>query len=618
MWHTYYPQDGQWSTVEEALNVHTIDELTLLATLLPGGGVGGRKAQRIAAFCRALKGKSLKGLFSRLSELEQAVVAQAVHAPDARFNPMGFEIRHGEAADFGRKGTHGIAEPSLLCLFIYGKHIPLDLRARLEKLVPAPAERPVPTVEEIAAKIEVVVPPYGAGNPRDKTVRRKLPVYRSDGEIRAVAELAGVLRLIEAGQIQVTPKTRQVAAKSRRQISEVLEDGDFFAQGQRPRWSRSGSRVVEDDAPIRAFAWPGLLTNGGLARPVKGRLRLTAAGKKALRSPPADTLRTLWQDWQRDADFDELRRISEVKGVSTLGYDLSDPRVRRARIADALACCPPGEWIEVDAFFDHLRAGGYDFQITGEPWRLYMEDYPKQPLDGWDEPRLWLILQARYILCVLFEVMATLGMLDVAYTTPTHAREDTAEVSDLDSISRYDGLRYFRLTPLGLYCLGLAATYAAEVPDVSGSLRVQTDLTIVAATELPRSTRLVLDLYAERASDTAWHLERSRLLAAIEAKNSVARFREFLADHVAGPLPESALEFLRDCEERGRCLKLTGAGKIVECPDAALAAKVAGDSRTRKHCMLAGERHLVVPARSEGAFRRALQKLGYGWPGEGD
>ncbi len=509
MWHTYYPQDGEWATVEEALDVHTIDEIMVLATLLPGRRIGGRKAQRIAVFCRALKGRSLKDLFSRLSELEQAAVAQAVHAPDARFSPTGFEIRHGEAADFGKKGTHGIAEPSLLCLFIYGKHIPLDLRARLVKLVRAPAERPVATVDDVAAKIEVVVPPHGAGstrrvasatNPRDKTVRRKLPVYRSDGEVRAVAELAGMLRLIEAGQIRVTPKTSQVTAKSRRQISEVLEDGDFFAQGQRMRWSRSGSRVLEDDAPIRAFAWPRLLANGGLVRPVKGRLRLTAAGKKALRSPPADTLRTLWQAWQRDADFDELRRISEVKGVSTLGYDLSDPRARRARIAAALASCPPGEWIEADAFFDHMRAGGYDFQITDKPWLLYMEDYPKHPLDGWDEPRLWLILQGRYILCVLFEYMATLGMLDVAYTAPDHAREDTAEVSDLASISRYDGLRTFRLTPLGLYCLGLAASYATEVPGVGGSLRVQADLTNLAATELPRSTRLVLDLHAERAS----------------------------------------------------------------------------------------------------------------------
>jgi hypothetical protein len=32
--------------------------------------------------------------------------------------------------------------------------------------------------------------------------------------------------------------------------------------------------------------------------------------------------------------------------------------------------------------------------------------------------------------------------------------------------------------------------------------------------------------------------------------------------------------------------------------------------------MLAGERHLVVPAEAESAFRRALHELGYGLAGE--
>jgi hypothetical protein len=35
------------------------------------------------------------------------------------------------------------------------------------------------------------------------------------------------------------------------------------------------------------------------------------------------------------------------------------------------------------------------------------------------------------------------------------------------------------------------------------------------------------------------------------------------------------------------------------------------DSRTRKYCMLAGERHLVVPAYSEAKFKRTLREVGY-------
>ena len=38
---------------------------------------------------------------------------------------------------------------------------------------------------------------------------------------------------------------------------------------------------------------------------------------------------------------------------------------------------------------------------------------------------------------------------------------------------------------------------------------------------------------------------------------------------------------------------------------------IANDTRTRKHCLRAGERHLVVAASSEAAFRRALRDAGY-------
>jgi hypothetical protein len=43
----------------------------------------------------------------------------------------------------------------------------------------------------------------------------------------------------------------------------------------------------------------------------------------------------------------------------------------------------------------------------------------------------------------------------------------------------------------------------------------------------------------------------------------------------------------------------------------AAVAEVVHSIDTRKHCMRAGERHLVVPAASEAAFRLALREIGY-------
>lgn len=614
----FFPRDSEWKTLEQALQAHTRDELDMLGAALDLPKLQGRKDERIARLVEGMTGESLRQAWSQLSELQQAAVAQAVHSPDASFSPQGFKIRFGEKPDFGTEAisSHGLDRASLLCLFIHGRHVPLDLRERLLAIVPRPAVPDVPTVAEIPAKVATLVPPYTTGNRTGKAVKRHLAVYRSDGERRAVAEFAGVLRLIDAGQVAVTPKTFKVTAQSQRLIAEVLEGGDYFTA---ERWQtvRSEPSPRYEETSIRSFGWPQLLVEAGLVRSRGGRMHLTAAGRKALSMPPAAVLKGLWDAWRETTDTDELARISGVRGIGRCR--LSDPRRRRTAIARALAQCPPGQWVEIDAFWNHLRAAGHDFQVTPTPWELTVEGLLEQiPLDIFREQDLWLMLQGRYVLCLLFEYAATLGMIDVAYTSPLHAREDVGDHTDLDYLSRYDGLRYFRLTPLGLYCLGLAETCEAEAPSVRGVLRVTGDLKVTAAVpELPRSAEVLLDLYARKVSKRVWLLERPALLEAIESGRSPARLREFLTEHSAGPLPRAVEKFLDDCEQRARCLRLEGSGQILECPDARLARRIAADKRTGKHCMLAGERRLVVPDGSVAAFRRALRQLGYGWPGSG-
>lgn len=54
-----------------------------------------------------------------------------------------------------------------------------------------------------------------------------------------------------------------------------------------------------------------------------------------------------------------------------------------------------------------------------------------------------------------------------------------------------------------------------------------------------------------------------------------------------------------------------GLARLVECADRKLAEQIATDERMQKLCMRAGERCLVVPSSSEGAFKGILRELGY-------
>ena len=59
-------------------------------------------------------------------------------------------------------------------------------------------------------------------------------------------------------------------------------------------------------------------------------------------------------------------------------------------------------------------------------------------------------------------------------------------------------------------------------------------------------------------------------------------------------------------------LRAWGTALLIECADEDIAARIAGDEHAAKLCLRTGKQHLVVQARSEAAFRKAVRALGLG------
>jgi len=51
---------------------------------------------------------------------------------------------------------------------------------------------------------------------------------------------------------------------------------------------------------------------------------------------------------------------------------------------------------------------------------------------------------------------------------------------------------------------------------------------------------------------------------------------------------------------------------LIECASDSIARLIANDTKLKGLCMLAGDRHLVVPAENEMQFKKTLRGLGYG------
>ncbi|UNN04910.1 hypothetical protein [Rhodococcus opacus] len=129
-------------------------------------------------------------------------------------------------------------------------------------------------------------------------------------EQEASLNLHTVLQLCAAGELRCSEKTRRPSAATVAAVGSQLVHGDFYLHD-----------------PIASFAWPLIIQAGGFAKIEGGRLQLTPKGRTALRRPPAEVIRQLWQRWLTHAVIDEFSRIEQIKGQRAR---MSSPRPRLA------------------------------------------------------------------------------------------------------------------------------------------------------------------------------------------------------------------------------------------------------------------------------------------------
>jgi len=256
-----------------------------------------------------------------------------------------------------------------------------------------------------------------------------------------------------------------------------------------------------------------------------------------------------------------------------------------------------GAWIEVDQLSRYMVASGNEFEVTHDPWKLYIGD-AQYGSPGYGGSHGRDVLQLRYLLCLLFEYAAPLGLVDVAYVPPHEARDyghDMWGTDDLPFLSRYDGLSYIRLTAPGAWCLGLADTYTPAAAPTSTRLSVLPSLQVqVVGGPLAVEEALLLDTWASPITAGSLQLDRLKALAAMEAGHDTAELQAFLQARDAQPLPQPVGAFLAASRKQGRALRSAGTALLIECQDAATAATLARHKETAGLCLAAGDRYLVA------------------------
>ncbi len=585
----------------EVLYQYTNDQLKTLARLCDCGRPT-RKAEIVDCITQAmLNPVSLRQLWEQLDNLAKRAVAAAYYN-EGEFNTTAFVAQYGSLPPRPKKVIAGwhYDQPSLLDLFLHNVHslqnyyqqiprLPDDLMLLLAELVPPPDKFQITGLQQAPSSFK-------------NAVDEIITPTRAETELVGLHDLVAYLRLVDRGEL--SSGTDKLTLGGIKKLLANLLQGDFLPLPEKYRANDT----------IRPFGLDMFARQAGLVIYRPAGLQLTGLGRAYYQSRDPALLLEAVEAWSESNEFDELSRISSIKGQKSRSTSLTPPTGRREAIVEALSWCPPGVWIKLEDFYRAIKIWHFDFEVENSFYPNLYIGHPEYGLLHNDA--YWTLVKGLYINAVLWETLGTIGALDLLYIDPEEATLDVNIPyydDNMFSYSLYDGLKYFRINNLGAYLLGHTGEYVASRPLDPPLFSISENLivTLAAPAEVTPNDRHMLEQVAVPAGSGAYRLEMQQLLLSLETGSGWQELVDFLERRHNGPLPPAVSAWLERARQNSRAFRPGGPALFIKIGSADLADLVTDDPVLQKFCRFVDPKTIVIPANKEKALRTRLKEMEY-------
>lgn len=579
----------------QAMATETVDTLKQFYTAFFGARPKQpRKAEIIQALAAGFADPAqLNAHWQTLGELEQQLIQECIFTYHGRVDRRRFTAKYGQMPEkpktTGRRSFYYFNKsdlPDSVALFFYPadssygeKKIPDALITLLKPMITPP----------VADTLDAITLPDPL--PADCTLKQR--------EVLALNELSALLILLQNKQLKVGEKTGLPSGATLKKVAKEVNE----------YYQASSCREAPGMEFMVSYGWTQLIGNS----PYCKQSGTTLLPARKTTGQPAEIIKSLWEHWIKNRKQDEFRRIDNIKGQNGKGKRyFTDPFERRQAIISALQECPPNQWITFDSLSRYMFVTGSPLVVTTEPEYLYLYDPNYGMLN-----KSWSLIESRYLRCFLVEYAATLGLIDVIMAPPETVNMDndrTWGTDDMDCLSRYDGLRFIRLTSLGAFVLGLSDNYQPSTTSASQTpLTIHRKGRIVFVAQPTPWERQFLARYAEPDQETVWQLSNRKIIETLQVGGSVDEIKQFLLTRETQPfLPEDCESFLNSAAGNIDGVKFKSEALIFTCKNQAMAELISNDKVLARFCQRLDELQIVLPKNKEKQFRDGLYTIGIG------
>jgi hypothetical protein len=226
------------------------------------------------------------------------------------------------------------------------------------------------------------------------------------------------------------------------------------------------------------------------------------------------------------------------------------------------------------------------------------------------------LVQGRYLLVALMEMLPAFGAIELAFTDP-ETSNFPPDWSDLyypinAAFSRYDGLQFFRITPLGAYLLGMQPVYS---PNLSTQrmpvIQVHPDLKIQVLEEsmFTLADKAALQRCCVNLGNGWYRLDAQKTIQSIEEGIKAVDFLAFVEQKAAQALPEDFRAAVERWKERCDVLVRGQPAVLYQVKNLDLMKELLQDETLRDRCWLVEEHQLAVPLNYQNDFVHRMHEL---------
>ena len=525
-------------------------------------------------------------LWLLLDELTRKAISSAVHN-GGEFDGNAFIAQYGSLPQRPKSRWFWQVEPIMLDLFIYNNRVPQDMIPLLEGLISPPEKFRLHGAADIPDVVETA---YG----------HEANLICVETEQSGWHDLLAYLRMVEQNELSTSTSSGNLTKSSVSKLLDNLMESDFLTLPEKYRVNHT----------IRPNGLSSFAEGANLMR----REQLTSTGQKFYNDQDPELLLEAFETWTHEDTFDELNRIGGLKGVGARQTSLTPPAKRREAVIEALSWCPTNEWIDIQDFYRAIKIWHFDFDVeTSYYSNLYIGSRDYGDLQG---STYWTVVKGLYINVIIWEYLGSIGAVDLAFTAPQEANlaldMEFSYLSD-GYISLYDGLRYFRINPLGAFLLGQAGEYLSSVPLTPPLFTISSDLQVklLDPKALTPNDQHQLEQVAVRVKKGQYRLDTQQLLTSMEEGTPWQQIADFLTERNQGPLPSEAWTWLTKLQENSAMFKASSQALFITVQSAELLEMALEDPVLGKMCNAITNRTLVIPSSKEKAFRRRLKELEY-------